>query len=195
MGKIRTALKWDQRSELFKTALLLGIVVGGTLGSYGLFMVAMGTPTPIVVVTSESMEPTIYMGDLLIIQARAQEDIHLLDIVVYQDTTYHPDGPIVHRIVMIEEIHGVTYYTTRGDNNSANDEGVRTYEEIVGVVIMTIPWVGHISLFLRTPAGIAVMALIFIAILVIPELFDKDDEDQDENEEFAEDTDDIIETS
>ncbi|MHA1638461.1 MAG: signal peptidase I [Candidatus Thorarchaeota archaeon] len=181
MGKIRTALKWDQRSELVKTVFLLGIVVGGTLGSYGLFMVAMGTTSPIVVVTSESMEPTIYKGDLLIIQARAQEDILLRDIVVYQDTVYHPEGPIVHRIVMIEEINDVTYYTTRGDNNSGNDPGVRTYEEIIGVVVGTIPWVGNISLFLRTPAGIGVMALIFIAILVLPELFGDDDEDEKED--------------
>ena len=193
MGKIRTALKWDQRSELVKTVFLLTIVVGGTLGSYGLFMVAMGTTSPVVVVTSESMEPTIYKGDLLIIQARAQEDIHLLDIVVYQDTSYHPGGPIVHRIIQIEEIDGVTYYTTRGDNNSGDDPGVRTYEEIVGVVITTIPWVGNISLFLRTPSGIAVMAVIFIAILILPELFSKDDED--EEEELEVETEETTETS
>ena len=194
MEKIRTSLKWNQRSELFKTAFLLGIVIGGTLGSYGLFMVAMGTPTPVVVVTSESMETTIYKGDLLIVQKRAQEDIHLSDIVVYQDTTYHPEGPIVHRIVKIEVIDDVTYYTTKGDNNSGEDPGVRTYEEIVGVVVATIPWVGNVSLFLRTPAGYVVMAIIFIAILILPEFIGKDDEDEKE-EELEVETDETTETS
>lgn len=194
MEKIRTSLKWNQRSELFKTAFLLGIVVGGTLGSYGLFMVAMGTTTPVVVVTSQSMEPTIYKGDLLIVQKRAQEDIHLSEIVVYQDTSYHPEGPIVHRIVKIEEIDGVTYYTTKGDNNSGEDPGERTYEEIVGVVVVTIPWFGNVSLFLRTPAGFVVMAIIFIAILILPEFIGNDDEDEKE-EGLEVETDETTETS
>ena len=75
MEKARNYLKWNQRSEIAKTVFLLTIVVFGTLGGYGIFMIAMGTTSPIVVVTSGSMEPTIYAGDLLIIQARAAEQL------------------------------------------------------------------------------------------------------------------------
>ena len=176
MEKMRQKMGWNQRSEVFKTAFLLVLVVGGTLAGYGLFMVAMGTTSPLVVVTSGSMEPTLYRGDLLVLQHRPQEDIHLLDIVVYQDTSYHTDGPIVHRVVEIDIVNGTYYYYTKGDNNAMRDPGVRTYNEIVGVVVDIIPAIGNVSLFLRTTAGIATVAVLFIAILVVPEFVCKDEE-------------------
>ena len=179
MEKVRQKLRWNERSEWAKTAFLLLIVVGGTLGGYGLFMVAMGTTSPLVVVTSESMETTLYRGDLLILQARAQEDIHLLDIVVYQDTVWHTDGPIVHRVVEIEIINGTYYYYTKGDNNPMRDPGERTYDEIIGVVVGRIPAIGNISLFLRTPEGFAIIIILFIVILVVPEFVCSKEEDDE----------------
>ena len=146
MRSIRRTLKWNQRSEIFKTALLLSIVMCGTLGGYGLFTIAMGTSSPIVVVVSGSMEPIMYRGDLLIIQARAGEDIQIGDIVVFQDTTYHPSGPVVHEIIEINEVDGEYEYITKGDNNPAPDPDERTYDEILGVVVAIIPW-GVISVY------------------------------------------------
>jgi signal peptidase len=170
MEKIRQKLRWDTRSEWVKTGFLLFLVVGATLGGYGTFMFAMGTTTPIVVVTSDSMEPTLSRGDLLIIQAKSPDQIALNDIVVYQDEVWHSDGPIVHRVVEIEMVEGDYYYFTKGDNNPTRDPYNRTYSEIVGVVVATIPWLGNISLFLRTPIGIVMMVGLFIAILVLPEI-------------------------
>jgi signal peptidase len=172
-----------------KTAFLLTIVVIGTLGGYGLFTLSMGTSSPLVVVTSESMEPTLYRGDLLILQARAPEDIHLNDIVVYQenDGSWH-DGPIVHRVVEIVEVEGEYFYYTKGDNNAMPDPNERTYDEIVGVVVATIPWLGNISLFLRTTTGFVTMIVIFAIILIVPELIGSDDEDEVEPDTPSEET-------
>ncbi|MFW9933803.1 MAG: signal peptidase I [Candidatus Thorarchaeota archaeon] len=179
MEKVRQKLRWNDRSEWAKTAFLLAVVIGGTLTGYGIFMVVMGTTSPLVVVTSESMETTLYRGDLLVLQARAQEDIHLLDIVVYQDTVWHTDGPIVHRVVEIQIVNGTYYYYTKGDNNAMRDPGERTYDEIVGVVVGRIPAVGNVSLFLRTPEGFAIIIILFIVILVVPEFVcAKDEEEQ-----------------
>jgi len=175
MEKIRQKLQWNARSEWVKTGFLLFLVVGATLGGYGIFMFAMGTTTPVVVVTSDSMEPTLYRGDLLIIQARPPEEIALNDIVVYQDEVWHSDGPIVHRVIEIEVVEGDYYYFTKGDNNPTRDPYNRTYSEIVGVVVATIPWLGNVSLFLRTPVGVVVMVGLFIAILVLPEIFGSDE--------------------
>ena len=179
METIRARLKWNERSEIAKTVFLLSIVVIGTLGGYGIFIMSMGTSSPLVVVTSESMEPTLYRGDLLILQAKAPEDIHLLDIVVYLDDTWHTTGPIVHRVIEIQEVDGVYYYYTKGDNNAMQDPGERTYDEIVGVVVSTIPWLGNISLFLRTTVGFVTMIAIFFVILIVPEVACKKEESED----------------
>ncbi|MFX1367823.1 MAG: signal peptidase I [Promethearchaeota archaeon] len=163
---------WKRRSDNEKTITALVLVVVITLGSYGGFMVAMRTTSPLVVVTSESMVPTLEPGDLLVLQGRSQEQIQVGDIIVYQDSWY-TDAPIVHRIVDIDIIDGVYHYITRGDANTHNDPGDRTIDEVIGVVVFRIPFLGHVSMFLRTPAGIAVIVIIFAAIIILPELVGK----------------------
>ena len=174
---MRQRLKWDQRTELVKTVFLFAIVIGGTLAGYGVFMLGMGTTTPLVVVTSESMVPTLEVNDLLVLQGRAPEDIAVNDIVVFH-AGWYADAPIVHRVVSIEEVNGTFRYYTRGDNNPSLDFGYRTYEDIVGVLVWRIPQVGGISLFLRTWPGMIFMAAVFIAILIVPEFVCKDKEEE-----------------
>ena len=149
---------WKRSSKLAKVVFLVAVVVGG----YGMFMIAMGT-SPIVVVTSGSMEPTMYRGDLIIIQYRTAEDIQLQDIIVYQD------NPTVSRVVQIEIIDGEYYYSTKGDNNAAQDAGVRSHDDIIGVVVGIIPWVGNIPLALETEFGIIILVLVCAAIIIVHE--------------------------
>jgi len=184
MERIRQRLKWNQRSELAKTVFLFVVVIGGTLAGYGVFMLGMGTATPLVVVTSKSMVPTLEVNDLLVLQRRAPEDIAVNDIIVFHATWYH-EAPIVHRVVSIEEVNSTYRYYTRGDNNPSQDFGYRTYEDIVGVLVWRIPQVGGISIFLRTWQGMLFMAAVFIAILVIPEFVCKDKEEE-ETQKFTE---------
>ena len=176
MERTRKVLKWQQRPEWFKTVVLLVIVAGATFGGYGVFMLAMGTTSPLVVVTSESMEHVLYRGDLLVVQAKGPDQIHLGDIIVYRDTDFHPETSIVHRVVDIVNINGTYFYYTKGDANPVQDDGYRTYDEVVGVVVLIIPWIGNVSLFLRTTEGFILVAAIFIAILVLPEIACKKDE-------------------
>lgn len=175
MERARQALDWDNRSEIVKTGFLLVLVVGVTLGGYGLFMVGMGTNTPLVVVTSESMVPTIHVGDLLVLQGRTEEGLQVGDIIVYVDD-WNPN-PIVHRIVEIEDIEGTLHYYTKGDANAQRDPGSRTIDEVVGEVVLIIPWIGYVSLWLKELPGQITVIVIFIAILVVPEFVCTEEED------------------
>jgi len=184
MERARQAIKWNQRSETVKTVAVLGIVVIATIGGYGLFMLGMGTTSPLVVVTSESMVPALYPGDLLVLQGRASEDISVGDIIVYEDDWY-PNAPIVHRVVEIQVVEETYYFFTRGDANHANDIGNRTIDEIVGVVVYKIPYLGHVSMFLRSPPGYLFIALVFILIIIVPELVCKGDREDQPREKPA----------
>ncbi|MBD3406947.1 MAG: signal peptidase I [Candidatus Lokiarchaeota archaeon] len=188
MQRIKSALKWDTRSETAKTIFLLAIVVGGTFGGYGIFMVAMGTTSPLVVVTSGSMEPTLYRGDLLVIQAHAQDDIQVGDIIVFVADWYDA-SPIVHRIIEIQEQpDGTKHFYTKGDNNSNQDPNFRTIDEIMGVVIHTAPGVGNISLWMRSGGYIPVI-IVFIILLFGPEIYEYFKEDElEESETISDDT-------
>ncbi len=180
MERVREVLDWQTRSDETKTLFLLFLVGVISFGSYGLFMFGMGTTTPLVVVTSESMVPTLHPGDLLILQGRPADQIRVGDIIVFQDSQWYTDAPIVHRVVAIEEVSGVLHFTTKGDANPTEDPGTRTPDEIIGVRVATIPYVGYVSMFLKTPAGIALIVILFIIILVGPELVRKDGDGEDE---------------
>lgn len=187
MQRIKSKLKWGTRPEWLKAVITLSIVVGVTFGGYGLFMLAMGTSSPLVVVTSYSMVPTLDRGDLLVLQARPPDQIKVGDIIVFQDSEWQTSAPVVHRVIDIEVINGTYHYYTKGDANTHPDPYDRTYDEIIGVVVFKIPYVGHVSLFLKTTTGMITVVLIFIAILVIPEILCKDEEEEkSETSEFEE---------
>lgn len=180
MERARETLKWNQRSELTKTLFIIAIIVGMTLGGYGLFTVSMGTSNPLVVVESESMLPTLEVGHLLVLQARAPEEIKVGDIIVF-NAGYHTK-PIVHRIVEIQNVTGELHYYTLGDNNDLRDPGYRVHEDIIGVVVLAVPYIGHVTLFLHEPYGFAIVAVLFLALLILPEFFMKDEEDDVDTE-------------
>jgi signal peptidase I len=94
------------------------------------------------VVVSESMVPTLKVGDIIIVQG--MDEYALDDIVVYRTVLYQK--PIVHRIIGMKDNGN---YITKGDHNTFPDpgaiapkEGV-TYEDIQGKVIFVVPKLGY----------------------------------------------------
>ncbi len=189
MEKVRQKLKWDKWPEYGKTGFFILLIVGVTLGGYGVFMVAMGTPSPLVVVTSDSMSDTLERGHLLILQKRAQEDIYVGDIIVY-NADWHTQAPVVHRIIQIENVTGELRYYTQGDNNNQPDPFYRTYEDIVGVVVFSIPFIGNITLFLQQPGVLPIILVFLIILMIIPEFLPKKDDEEEVEEEKTEPQDD-----
>lgn len=150
----------------------LSLVVIITFSGYTVFGLAMGSPTPLVVVTSGSMEPTLYQGDLLVIQARGENQIAVDDVIVF--TVEWHDTPIVHRVIeIIEDDNSRLLFITRGDNNNRNDTGYRTIDDILGVMVLTIPRIGYVSLFLQTLEGKILVIAIFVFLFILSEMYDR----------------------
>lgn len=141
----------------------------------------MGTPSPLVVVTSDSMLPTLERGHLLVLQRQAPEDIHVGEIIVY-NADWHTQAPVVHRIIQIENVTGELRYYTQGDNNNQPDPLYRTYDDIVGVVVFSIPFIGNITLFLQQPGVLPIIIVFLIILMIIPEFLPKKDEEKETTE-------------
>lgn len=122
------------------------------------------------VVLSGSMEPTLSVGDLLLLQE--QESYNVNDVVVYQSGGV----AVVHRVVAID---GETVIT-RGDANNAADDPFPV-SAIKGKVVTAIPLVGYVAWALKTPIGILVT--IVAAILSMEISYRRDKEKKDEETE------------
>ena len=94
--------------------------------------VYLDRPFPISVVSSESMEPELYKGDIIVWTPTRAEDIHVGDIIVYQ--SYMDKTKLVsHRVVNITTRNGQYYFTTKGDaNNYTDQKGPHAVEPLIG---------------------------------------------------------------
>ena len=107
-----------------------------------------------VVVISGSMQPTIEIGDFLVIREQAGYSEN--DIITYRSG----NSLITHRI---KEVAGERLIT-QGDNNNAADAPI-ALSQVEGKVVLRIPKLGRAALFLKTPLGIVIA--VFGGLLLI----------------------------
>jgi hypothetical protein len=132
---------------------------------------------------------TLMEGDILIIVPVNPKDLNTnypnSDIIVYNTAVY---GRIVHRIVAPTTVNGQIAFYTKGDGNGQDKwpttPSVSEYDpwspiqanQIVGKVVLRIPWIGHITLFLQSiTAGnsgriVIPIIVVIIALLVVVEI-------------------------
>ena len=122
----------------------------------------------IAVVITGSMEPTIGVNDLIVIEKT--DDYQVNDIVVFQDGTLI----VVHRIISIEGEEIIT----AGDNNDGSlDDPIRE-SDIYGEVVDIIPFVGLILKIIKSPIGVLVIISTAILLLVLSYKREKEESDK-----------------
>ncbi len=142
--------KWDKYTEGW-----FGVIVYLFLGfiiAYGLNItlgIVLRTETPVVAVFSNSMVPTFYRGDMMIVFG--DKNVKVGDVVVFDS----PDRkyPIIHRVYEIKN-NGIV---TKGDNNPSTDEGrwgVISLDKIHGKAFLKIPILGWVKILFVEITGI-----------------------------------------
>jgi signal peptidase len=170
----------------------------------GLFL---HTSTPLVVVTSESMEPS-YWGsnradhggendirkDMLIVRGVDPSEIRVGDTIVfnYINHTQDVDIPIVHRVTRVYlDASGDYWFTTKGDNYETNDEFIQYIridelniheDRLVGKIIGRIPYLGGFYSYFQSTTGriilIVIVGVVFLASIVF-NMTGSDEEDEE----------------
>lgn len=142
--------KWDKYTEGpfgILLYLFLGFIIA--YGANAALGVMLNTRTPVVAVFSDSMVPTFYRGDMIIVYG--DKDVKTGDIVVFDS----PDGkyPIIHRVIEINNAGVIT----KGDNNSISDEGrwgTISFDKIYGKAVLKIPLLGWVKILFVDLTGI-----------------------------------------
>lgn len=112
-------------------------------------------------VVSGSMEPSIGVGDIVVVHKVEKDALSAGDIIAFFD-----DGGnvITHRIAEIYEADGVTLFRTKGDANNGIDGDPVTYENIIGKYAFRIAGGMRILAAVASPLGILVIVLVLIAV-------------------------------
>lgn len=129
-------------------------------------------------VVSGSMEPTIMVGDLIVIDTNCEE-YQKGDIITFRDVN---GSFVTHRIIEI----GVDEMITKGDNNDSLDEAMSP-ATIVGKYVTRIPQLGSVMSSLKNPLVMALILAIGIIVCFLVST-DKDLKPKltDEEKEFLE---------
>jgi len=181
--------------KIIIAVVMIVIAFFGSFLVYFILQISFNTESPIVVVISDSMEPTIHKGDLLFVMGIDAEKIKNGtaedqdgDVIVFDARGLWfnaPQEPIVHRVIDKYNISDTWYFRTKGDANSLPDGAPVPESRIIGVVVGGIPYIGWVKIFL-TDSGLLIPLLVVISALliysIVRDIIKGDDEDQEKTD-------------
>lgn len=152
---------------------LIAVFYGGTVALRN----TLGTSNPMMVVISQSMVPTLGVGDFIFIQSIDDFDTVNIgdppvgDILVFIRPGFGEEY-IVHRAIGGTLINGKWVYQTKGDHNAFQDGFTVNQSLVVGRVVKRLPILGYFSLFIKTMKGfgfiLGLMAISFFYDNILP---------------------------
>jgi len=135
---------------------------------------ALGT-SPVYVVVSKSMVPTLQIGDLVIIHTVPFSSIHVGQVIIYQEPTSAGTCPNPYGLTIVHRVVGINSQglVTQGDDRKTNPLPDEPYEWpyvpascVKGVVFLAIPYLGLISMYITYPWNYVLVGLILIFVFV-----------------------------
>ena len=134
---------------------------------------SIGKYVPLIVLT-ESMDPKIQSGDLIICEKVDCEDLEEGDVISYFDPKSSGTTVITHRISekIVDSETGEIVFRTAGDNNNLPDSWDVPAKNVIGRWIegARFFWVGSIILFMQSTLGLIICVLVPIALFVTVEI-------------------------
>ena len=126
---------------------------------------SVGGWLPLIVLT-DSMQPEIDGGDLIICHTAEAEEIKTGDIIAFFDPAGNGTSIVTHRVIEIVEENGELSFRTKGDNNNAEDKLLVSENDLVAIYKTRIAGAGNVAMFMQSPTGLIVCVVLPIVMLV-----------------------------
>lgn len=126
---------------------------------------SVGGWLPLIVLT-DSMQPEIDGGDLIICHTIEAEEIKTGDVIAFFDPAGNGTSIVTHRVLEIVEENGELRFRTKGDNNNAEDKLLVSENDLVAIYKTRIAGAGNIAMFMQSPTGLIVCVVLPIVMLV-----------------------------
>ncbi|KXB07654.1 hypothetical protein AKJ51_00460 [candidate division MSBL1 archaeon SCGC-AAA382A20] len=143
-----------KKSDVAKILVIILLVVG--LG----IPLIQGALQPLIVLSS-SMEPVMSPGDMVIVKKTSPNKVEKGDIIAFEDPSGRANVLITHRIVNKSGGGEELQFRTKGDAVEERDPFTVSGTDVVGRVILQIPFLGYLFHYGQNP-------IVFITMIAIP---------------------------
>jgi signal peptidase len=140
-------------------------MVGGLL-----FGICMSVTVPFVfgikslTVLSGSMEPTVHVGDIVVVRQISPLDARIGDIVTFRDPG-DATRLITHRVRKITMKGNNIAFETKGDANTSVEDWKVARDGTIGLVLYRVPKLGYVLVYVHGPIG-RLMLVVLPALLL-----------------------------
>lgn len=142
---------------------LLALVGGAAVFAIGALLLVLVGYRPLVV-RSESMVPTLRIGDLVIVQDVSAHALQVDDIVTFPDPEGRGDT-VTHRVRAITQDGYILHFETQGDANESSEYWSAAADEVLGRYTWRIPAIGRALVALSQPTTRFVLGSLAVAAL------------------------------
>ena len=165
MTQLLTSPRTKRAANVLGVVLLIALVT-----PFAVYAVpeVVGADESFVVLTA-SMTPAIAPGDVVIVAERDPTAIAEGDVVTFVRGT--SEVPVTHRVIDVVGGGGTLAFETMGDANEGPDPGLVPAGNLVGVVTLTIPYIGYVIQFAGTEVGFVALVLLPFGLLALTEVW------------------------
>lgn len=135
----KTSRVWRVASAIFTVAVI--IIMMGTV-----MLISNQFRYGALVIATPSMTGELNQGDVVIYESYDGQHVDEGQVIVFEKD----DVVVVHRVIKIEIINGITRYYTQGDANDNPDAGYITSANIVGLAQKRLAGAGYPTLWMRS---------------------------------------------
>jgi len=118
-------------------------------------------------VYSGSMEPAIPVGGIVVIKPVDPETLKIGDVICFK-LEGGSATTVTHRIFNMTE----EGFITKGDANEDPDQWTVKKGNVIGKVVFTVPFIGYLGSFVRTPVGLILLIILPASLIIIMEARD-----------------------
>lgn len=116
-------------------------------------------------VLTGSMEPTINIGDLIVVKEVSEDDIKVGDIITF--SSIDENSIVTHRVKDIINEDGKVRYITQGDANNVEDQNPVDSSNVIGKVGRWIPKVGASASWMKSNLKLIIVLVFVITFMVV----------------------------
>ena len=119
-------------------------------------------------IVSESMEPTFYKDDLVVVKKCSEKELKKGDIITFKQE----DRIVSHRIDEITKEKGEVKFITKGDNNDIRDQDLVNVQDVYGKILFSIKKIGKLIHYIQNARGFINIAIFIVILFVLISLRD-----------------------